>query len=443
MTKKSRKKSKQKKQTTKKAFSTPLFANKATKPQSQDITQLNETLANIGQQFRQCSQAGDFLAAAQWAEKAHQLLPNQASPLTDMAVCYVKASQFEKGIHYAQQALTKDQNSITALDALSHAYGLLDKPQKAKIYGLKALQLRDAKYGQTNASINLPALPPKPCSTTKDKNIISFSLYGGLPKYCEAAIKNAAVAKDIYPDWTCHFYLDNSVPESVAKRLQHYDARVIYVDASEQKLVGTMWRFLALDGDYHRVLFRDADAVISQTEAQAVAEWVNGEHHFHMMRDAGSHTELILAGMWGAVCGVIHNIKQQMLDYLADFTENRHFADQFFLRQHIWPVIKTSLRQHDALFGFLDATDFPSSERDKLPSNKKITVGEAVTSGSFEAKVNKQDGEQVRWQFIDTQHNQMITEYCNVANNGIIKVDAPYFILEALKRNEMAVRVMD
>ena len=37
------------------------------------------------------------------------------------------------------------------------------------------------------------------------KKVISFSLYGNDPKYCVGAIKNAKLAKYIYPDWVCRF----------------------------------------------------------------------------------------------------------------------------------------------------------------------------------------------------------------------------------------------
>jgi ATP synthase protein I len=61
-----------------------------------------------------------------------------------------------------------------------------------------------------------------------------------------------------------------------------------------------MWRFLALDDPLaHRILFRDADSVISRREAGAVEQWIASGKRFHMMRDWGSHTALILAELWG------------------------------------------------------------------------------------------------------------------------------------------------
>ena len=53
------------------------------------------------------------------------------------------------------------------------------------------------------------------------------------------------------------------------------------------------------DPEAEYVIFRDADSVVSHREAEAVAEWIESGRLFHTMRDSGSHTALILAGMWG------------------------------------------------------------------------------------------------------------------------------------------------
>ena len=41
--------------------------------------------------------------------------------------------------------------------------------------------------------------------------IISFSLWGDKPQYVVGAIKNAELAKEIFPEWKCRFYIDNTL----------------------------------------------------------------------------------------------------------------------------------------------------------------------------------------------------------------------------------------
>ena len=48
-------------------------------------------------------------------------------------------------------------------------------------------------------------------------------------------------------------------------------------------------------------VFRDLDSLISQREIEAVTQWINSKHAFHIMRDHPNHgTVPIMAGMWGA-----------------------------------------------------------------------------------------------------------------------------------------------
>ena len=40
------------------------------------------------------------------------------------------------------------------------------------------------------------------------KKIISFCLWGNDPKYTVGALRNAELAKTIYPDWKTRFYIE-------------------------------------------------------------------------------------------------------------------------------------------------------------------------------------------------------------------------------------------
>jgi len=177
---------------------------------------------------------------------------------------------------------------------------------------LQALQLRDGKIAaQPRPPLSLPTFKPN------GKKIISFSLFGGSSAYIEPAVLNAETAKDIYPEWTCRFYVDDSVPDTAIGRLKSNGAEIVRVDAEEAQWPGTMWRFLAADDtEASWVIFRDADSVISHREAEAVKEWMASGKLFHTMRDAETHTELILAGLWGMAAGTVPDMKGKIRTYL-------------------------------------------------------------------------------------------------------------------------------
>ena len=314
-------------------------------------------------------------------------------------------------------------------------------------HGLQALNMRAQHFG---GAPPLPApepgpLPPPPSAQTREHNIISFSLFGGNSKYCEPAILNVQEQPRIYPHWVCRFYVDSSVPASVIDRLRQGGAQIVTVDGPAARWPGPMWRFLALDDPHmHRVLFRDADSVISQREAEAVDEWVKSDRRFHIMRDNGSHTELMLAGLWGVVSGSLPPLEKLMQRFLSVPLESQHFADQYFLRKYIWPYARASLLQHDSMFGFMGGIPFPGGAR---PDD--FHVGYAEGSPFFTAQSDLPDGSAVTWELtlIETPadggaaREQRVCAYPATVKNGAVVANIPARYARRLQQGTARVQV--
>ena len=300
--------------------------------------------------------------------------------------------RWQDAVGYAQTALACGGDSVELYDGLAHAHAQLGLWPEAGRYGLQALNLRDRQFGGPPA-IPLPEpgpMPPLPSAQTRQHNIIAFSLFGGNSRYCESAIVNVQEQPQIYPHWVCRFYVDDSVPAQVIQRLRAGGAQIVPVEGAAAQWPGPMWRLLALDDrQAHRILFRDADSVISPREAHAVDQWLVSGKRFHMMRDWGSNTALILAGMWGVVAGSLPPLEQLMARFMSEPLQSRHFADQDFLRQYVWPYARLSLMQHDSVFGFMDAVPFPDGAR---PAS---AVGQGASS--FTQKMDLPDGTEVTW----------------------------------------------
>ena len=126
---------------------------------------------------------------------------------------------------------------------------------------------------------------------------------------------------------------------------------------------GTFWRFLVADDpDVDRYIVRDADSVVNIRECVAVQEWLASDRHFHVMRDNYDHGELILAGMWGGVRAALPPVGPWARRYLASRTDlPGRTADQEFLRDQLWPTIRTSVMTHDSQFAFGERRDFPAT----------------------------------------------------------------------------------
>ena len=49
-------------------------------------------------------------------------------------------------------------------------------------------------------------------------NLITFSLFGDNPLYCQGAVENANTARVIYPEWTARFYVAKMFQKITLKR---------------------------------------------------------------------------------------------------------------------------------------------------------------------------------------------------------------------------------
>lgn len=372
----------------------------STRLQKRAVSKLNAQLNQLSTQSKKYYASGEHEKALQYCLRAAKLCPSVGDIWLDAAVNCIKLERREEAAKYADKALKCGVRNFRLYDTLSHAYGLLKQWDKVREYGLEALKIREQVFASTSLGnlerVFIP-LPEKPNLQTKSKNIIAFALFGGTSKYCETAVINVQRQPDLYPYWTCRFYVDETVPENIVERLKSAGAEIVVVADEYKKLPGPMWRFLVLaDTDLHRVIFRDADSIISEREVGAVTEWVNSDKHFHSMRDSASHTELLLAGMWGAVIGALPTLSELLDAFLADPITSTRFADQYFLRQYVWPYVKQSLLQHDSVFGFLESRPFPDGDR-----REGFHVGCCEGTVIFAINSNFPEGTAVNWAFID------------------------------------------
>ena len=190
---------------------------------------------------------------------------------------------------------------------------------------------------------------------SKQKQVISFSLYGDKPQYCLGAVENAKLAPQIYPGWICRFYVDETVPENCVNELKKLGAEIVMMSdplmgIDQRKM---FWRFLtAGDPTVDRTIVRDCDSRLNVREKAAVDEWVASEVPFHIMRDHKQHTAVILGGMWGAEKGLLTNIKTLIHDWLSKHPTSMQgwYSDQHFLKECVWPLVNNCHIAHASNF---------------------------------------------------------------------------------------------
>lgn len=178
------------------------------------------------------------------------------------------------------------------------------------------------------------------------KKIISFSLWGDNPKYTVGAIKNAELAKSIYPDWVCRYYVGKSVPTDIINELKTND-NVEIIEMEENGEWNSMfWRFYPIaDDDTEIMISRDCDSRLSIREKLCVDEFINSDKMFHTMIDHPYHGG-IMGGMWGAKKGIL----KQMKDLIDIWPKtNQWQTDQSFLNHVISPLVSDTILVHDSM----------------------------------------------------------------------------------------------
>lgn len=185
--------------------------------------------------------------------------------------------------------------------------------------------------------------------------VITYSLWGSNPKYLFGAIKNATDAKRFYPDWTCIFYCNESVPKEVIKNLSDRDNTIVRMLPGEGNRYSAIYRFFPSDENgIEYLISRDCDSRLSQREVVAVKEWIKKETDVHIIRDHYHHNMYeILGGLWGVRGGRLKGIAESAKNYLSNFSENYTACDQEFLRYFVWQKIvrrELSVTVHDDYF---------------------------------------------------------------------------------------------
>jgi len=190
--------------------------------------------------------------------------------------------------------------------------------------------------------------------------VITFSMWGDNPMYLDGALKNSKLAEIYYPDWRCRYYVSTqNTPEHVYRELEHVDnCDVVLVD-EVGSLKSTIHRFSPLsDVSVEYFLVRDLDSRLGERESLAVAEWIEAETDFHIMRDHPEHAAPMLAGMWGARGGCVQEYDQFLDEYKDVLNNEDPQVDQYFLWQYILPRIKTAT-VHDEITPY-GGNPFPS-----------------------------------------------------------------------------------
>jgi tetratricopeptide (TPR) repeat protein len=291
------------------------------------------------------------------------LFPDHASIHENMAVFLLAAEDLAGAIAESKRAVELGSNSPNVHDCLCDAYARIGRIDEACAAGKAALEAKDRMFGGRAPLTAVPAGTPPPFNPlVPSENVIAYCLWGGEHRYLVPLMENIRILPHVFPGWTLRLYHDTTVPPDYLAKLANAGAQLVRMalPGSVPEHRKLLWRFEVIsDPAVRRFLIRDADSVLSVKERVAVDAWLQSRRYFHAMRDWYSHTDLLLAGMWGGVGNILPPTATLMQSYTAWRVENNHI-DQDVLSETVWPTIRHSCLIHDSIFtGCLGSVPFP------------------------------------------------------------------------------------
>jgi len=299
-------------------------------------------------------QLGDLPGAERFLRMLLSIHPDDPEIIENLAVMISRqGKRGEEAVARFQHACALRPDSSNAWDGLCSSLAQLERFREARAAGERALALKTA------AARPLPHWQP-PAATPRQhlqragqqrrRDYLSFSVWGRNPRYLRGALRNALLIPELYPGWCVRFHLDHTVPEDVRQLLANLGAEIQLMPPGQSLRQKLCWRFLvANDPAVGRFLVRDCDSVVNQREVCAVQAWLASDHWFHVMRDWWTHTDPILAGLWGGIAGVLPDLQSLIADYQPRAWETAN-VDQWFLRDVLWGSIRSHALIHDRCF---------------------------------------------------------------------------------------------
>jgi tetratricopeptide (TPR) repeat protein len=289
--------------------------------------------------------------------------PNNPALHENLGVCLATTGQFDAAVAACRRALTIGSASPNVHDCLCEALQRLGLVNEALEAGRAALEAKDRRFSGRVPIARIPAAAPPPFNPGNPaENVIAYSLWGGEPRYLVPLLESVRILPHLFPAWSIRVYYDTTVDHNYVIDLgrRGVQLRQMILPQGQPGHRRLLWRFEAIrDPSVKRFLIRDADSLLTVKERVAVDAWLRSDRYFHAMRDWHTHTDLILAGMWGGVGNILPS-PAELFRASTDWRVENDHIDQDILSDTVWPAIRHSCLIHDSVFtGTLGSIPFP------------------------------------------------------------------------------------
>ncbi|MDI9313363.1 MAG: tetratricopeptide repeat protein [Hydrotalea sp.] len=304
----------------------------------------------------------DFQKAIKYMNRALELKPFEQQAWRNYGVILYKYGEVKKGLEALYRAVQLAPDDFVTTNALCMYLTEQGRRDEGRTFGAIGLLGKHQNALNEFQNVKLPAalkkLQAKPTMKSGMKNVFSFSLWGGDETYSRGMMENALMMPRFFPGWVVRCYHDESVPAEAIEKIKQAGAETILMTGKHRDLNPGMWRFLvANDPAVYYFCCRDADCRPFVREQAAVEAWIKSGKSFHIMRDDIWHNEVMLAGLWGGIAGMLP-VMEQLINATFQKSTNR-WHDQVLLKNYIWPMIYQDSLQHDGNYSLFGAMNYP------------------------------------------------------------------------------------
>jgi Tfp pilus assembly protein PilF len=289
--------------------------------------------------------------------------PDDPSLHENLGVFLLASREPTAAVASCREALAHGSASPNVHDCLCDALNQLGQTDAAGQAGRAALEAKDRMFGGREPVARIPAGPPPPFNPDNPaENVIACCLWGNEPRYLVPLLESVRILPHLFPAWAIRVYYDTTVDHNYVTDLakRGVQLRQMILPPGQPAHRRLLWRFEAIrDPSVRRFLIRDADSLLNVKERVAVDAWLQSDRYFHAMRDWYTHTDLILAGMWGGIGNILPSPTELFRASTGWRIENDHI-DQDILSDTVWPTVRHSILIHDSVFtGTLGSVPFP------------------------------------------------------------------------------------
>jgi len=174
----------------------------------------------------------------------------------------------------------------------------------------------------------------------KKVNVISFAVWGDSPVYNYGLLENCCIIRERLPNFKVFVFHNDSLPHEIIEALKSLGMIRLKKKSNVSDVKNTMWRFIpAFNKRINICLVRDADSRIGENELYAIAQWLETDKDFHIIRDHVMHRRRIMAGMWGCRNQILVPYKKHFKKFINEYQDNNWIIDEIFLEKIIYPKI--------------------------------------------------------------------------------------------------------